>query len=398
MAPTSWPMALSVLIPLPFDIISTVLRFWIRYKRKAWGSDDWAMLVNVPFWTVSTIATIGMSFSGVGQLDATLSTEQYSNSLRWFYIFQEPWCFTLVAIKISIGFALIRIASGKKWIENVIYVSMFCNFVVMGGTGVYLFFQCRPVQKNWIPTTKGECNDRRIQTVLSFAVAVVSISTDWIFATLPIFLLWNVQLDWRVKGSVMAMLGLGVFASIAPIVRLKYLIGLNDNTRLLLNLGNILAWASAEMNVGMLVANLPACHPLLKYAIATFSSWTSSISGGSHNRHLSKKLDGGGGGQRISSRDLASKKSYWLELDEQPQSGNSSKRSFLSGGGGGTKSFKGQGVETRIYGEVDGTYGRSSLDDGRTTTAGTRQDRFLVNVHREIKREVDCWPRVQERV
>jgi len=56
----------------------------------------------------------------------------------------------------------------------------------------------------------GECNDRRIQTVLSYAVAVVSISTDWIFATLPIFLLWNVQLDWRVKGSVMAMLGLGV--------------------------------------------------------------------------------------------------------------------------------------------------------------------------------------------
>lgn len=46
--------------------------------------------------------------------------------------------------------------------------------------------------------------------MLSYAVAVVSISTDWIFATLPIFLLWDVQLDWRVKGSVMAMLGLGI--------------------------------------------------------------------------------------------------------------------------------------------------------------------------------------------
>lgn len=47
MAPTSYPMALAVLVPLPFDIISTVLRFWIRYKRKAWGADDWAMLINV---------------------------------------------------------------------------------------------------------------------------------------------------------------------------------------------------------------------------------------------------------------------------------------------------------------------------------------------------------------
>ncbi|KAI1672271.1 hypothetical protein Ptr902_05039 [Pyrenophora tritici-repentis] len=388
-APTSWPMALSVLIPLPFDIISTVLRFWIRYKRKAWGPDDWAMLVNLPLWTVSTVATIAMSFSGIGQKDATLSTFQYSNSLRWFYIFQEPWCFTLVAIKVSIGFALIRIASGKKWIEYVIYMSMFCNFVVMGGTGFYLFFQCRPVQKNWTPTMEGECNDRNIQTVLSYAVAVVSISTDWIFATLPIFLLWNVQLDWRVKGSVMLMLGLGVFASIAPIVRLKYLIGLNDSTRLLQNLGNILAWASAEMNVGMFVANLPACHPLLKHAISQFSSWT----GGSGSRSLSygksKKL----GAQRLS-RDPASK--HWVELEEQPDDGRGCN-------GGGTKGSKGSpGVETRIYGELDTTV-RGSMDggddgSGRMTVEGVRRDGMHVSVHREIKMEVNHWGRSQDTV
>lgn len=47
MAPTSYPMALAVLVPLPFDIISTILRFWIRTKRKAWGADDWAMLINI---------------------------------------------------------------------------------------------------------------------------------------------------------------------------------------------------------------------------------------------------------------------------------------------------------------------------------------------------------------
>ncbi|EDU45220.1 predicted protein [Pyrenophora tritici-repentis Pt-1C-BFP] len=357
-APTSWPMALSVLIPLPFDIISTVLRFWIRYKRKAWGPDDWAMLVNLPLWTVSTVATIAMSFSGIGQKDATLSTFQYSNSLRWFYIFQEPWCFTLVAIKVSIGFALIRIASGKKW-------------------------------KNWTPTMEGECNDRNIQTVLSYAVAVVSISTDWIFATLPIFLLWNVQLDWRVKGSVMLMLGLGVFASIAPIVRLKYLIGLNDSTRLLQNLGNILAWASAEMNVGMFVANLPACHPLLKHAISQFSSWT----GGSGSRSLSygksKKL----GAQRLS-RDPASK--HWVELEEQPDDGRGCN-------GGGTKGSKGSpGVETRIYGELDTTV-RGSMDggddgSGRMTVEGVRRDGMHVSVHREIKMEVNHWGRSQDTV
>lgn len=65
-------------------------------------------------------------------------------------------------------------------------------------------------RKNWYPTMEGHCQHRSIQTTLSYAVAVVSIMSDWIFAVLPIFLLWNVQLDWRVKCSVIAMLGLGI--------------------------------------------------------------------------------------------------------------------------------------------------------------------------------------------
>jgi hypothetical protein len=67
-----------------------------------------------------------------------------------------------------------------------------------------------PFRKNWFPTMDGTCQPRSIQTTLSYAVAVVSILSDWIFAVLPIFLLWNVQLDWRVKLSVMGMLGLGI--------------------------------------------------------------------------------------------------------------------------------------------------------------------------------------------
>ena len=35
---TSSAMFLSVIIPLPFDIATTAARFWIRYRRNAWGA------------------------------------------------------------------------------------------------------------------------------------------------------------------------------------------------------------------------------------------------------------------------------------------------------------------------------------------------------------------------
>lgn len=67
---TSPAMFLSVIIPLPFDIATTAIRFWIRYRRNAWGAgkstlcnkvdvgrhtdwvlvgliDDWATLITL---------------------------------------------------------------------------------------------------------------------------------------------------------------------------------------------------------------------------------------------------------------------------------------------------------------------------------------------------------------
>ncbi|KAI4625868.1 uncharacterized protein J4E84_001719 [Alternaria hordeiaustralica] len=218
----------------------------------------------------------------------------------------------------------------------------------------------------------GECNGRNIQTVLSYAVAVVSISTDWIFATLPIFLLWDVQLDWRVKISVMSMLGLGIFASIAPIVRLKFLIGLNDPTRLLQNLGEILAWACAEMNVGMFVANLPACRPLLTNFISHFSSWSGSHSNPSGG--YSKKQN-----PRGSIRAGPGSK-QWMELNERPENHSHS----------GSKP-KSVGVETKIYGDLD-EYSNTSLEhvDGDQKRGGQRPsgDGLQVSVQKDFRVEI----------
>ena len=57
---------------------------------------------------------------------------------------------------------------------------------------------------------EGSCKPREIQTVLSFLVAAVSITTDWIFAMLPFALIWKLQMGARVKASVIGLLGLGI--------------------------------------------------------------------------------------------------------------------------------------------------------------------------------------------
>lgn len=167
-------------------------------------------------------------------------------------------------------------------------------------------------------------------------------------------------------------------ASIAPIVRLKFLIGLNDQTRFLQNLGAILAWASAELNIGMLVANLPACRPLLERMIHRFSSWTGSGSrsfGGGKKSHA----------QGTSRTGVPGASKQYLELDERP--GSTTLQNYLTNG----KKTSGTGVETRIYGNLDGDSSISlDRDDESQKNIVEKQsaDGFHVNVQKDFKMEV----------
>lgn len=163
-------------------------------------------------------------------------------------------------------------------------------------------------------------------------------------------------------------------------MRLKYLIGLNDPARILENLGAILAWASAEVNIGMFVANLPACRPILEQLFIRFSSWTGSASrshgGGKPRGRTTGKSQPGGDGT-----------SEQYVLEERP--GSSTLQNYLRNG----HKTSNVGVETRIYGDLDGESSISldHVDDGSQNHIVQRvseEDRFQVNVHKDFRVEV----------
>lgn len=163
-------------------------------------------------------------------------------------------------------------------------------------------------------------------------------------------------------------------------MRLKYLIGLNDPTRILEILGLILAWGTVEINVGMFVANLPACRPILEQLLVRFSSWTRSAS----TSHRGEKSKSRTTAKSQAGRDGTSEQ---YVLDERP--GSSTLQNYLRNG---RKSVN-FGVETRIYGDLDGESNITldHLDDGSEKHIVQRvseDDRFHVNVHKDFRMEV----------
>jgi hypothetical protein len=173
----------------------------------------------------------------------------------------------------------------------------------------------------------------------------------------PIPLLWHVQIDTRVKCSIIALLGLGIFASTAAIVRLTVTINLSATTDFLHHAMPVAAWAHAELGLGVILANLPALRPLLEKLLSLRSTSRSSGKRG----YTDPKI-----GDR------------YLELEEGMRSRKSTQKGTMMGSN--------KGTETRIYGG-DLADSNSPLGDDRSTKhiVQLRADASGIQVDHQIR-------------
>jgi hypothetical protein len=80
-----------------------------------------------------------------------------------------------------------------------------------------MIFQCNPVSAFWMANPNpaiglpdgAVCLDRTIIAGSTYAHGALSAAADWILGTLPVFLVWNLNMNPRTKISVALILALG---------------------------------------------------------------------------------------------------------------------------------------------------------------------------------------------
>lgn len=111
-------------------------------------------------------------------------------------------------IKCAISLTMLRVAAEKShrivlWIIIAVVIMTGLTGVIGGPT------VCHPIEKNWdLTATPEDCAFDAV-LVIGFVVTGTSILTDFACAGLPVFILWNMQLDRRTKVLSWVMLALG---------------------------------------------------------------------------------------------------------------------------------------------------------------------------------------------
>ena len=121
-------------------------------------------------------------------------------------------------------------------------------------------FQCRPVQADWDFTIPRDCFS--ILPPYYFATAF-SIFVDFLLCTLPLPVLWRLNLPLRQHNIVSLLFGVGLFATVASALRISILKSVDSFD---VTMGSVptTKWSVVEVGTGIVCACIPRLKPLFK--------------------------------------------------------------------------------------------------------------------------------------
>jgi hypothetical protein len=116
----------------------------------------------------------------------------------------------MMFIKLSIALFLLRIAVKGVYIW-ILRISMVVVTIWSVAIWIYELFQCIPVQAQWNYTIKNaKCVSGPSFVAAAYSISVMTIVTDWLYALLPIPMIWSVQMSVQTKMTVAFILSLGI--------------------------------------------------------------------------------------------------------------------------------------------------------------------------------------------
>ncbi|KNG83679.1 integral membrane family protein [Aspergillus nomiae NRRL 13137] len=205
-----------------FALLTVMARMYVRlFIIRNVGLDDYTMILTMMLSLAGWAIIIPEVIYGAGRHTAYVK-DTATTAMHLNFATQGIYMWAIGLVKISIGLFLLRFAprKGYKIFIWVIIVLMLLYTTICFLT---LIFQCKDIRSIWDMSVKSKCFTPTQLLELSYTNTALNILTDLIFAILPAFMLRHLQVNRRVKASLVCILGLGIFACAAAFVKLSVL-------------------------------------------------------------------------------------------------------------------------------------------------------------------------------
>ncbi|CAL8575765.1 hypothetical protein XPA_001669 [Xanthoria parietina] len=245
-------------------------------KQYLW--EDWSCLFGYVCYIVFVSLEWRAGIRGGGTHQWNLTYDDFKHNL-WISNYSDMfYCMSIASVKLSILLLITRIflAVNRNVLFWLTHLLMWTNTLFYGIAFFLAIFACRPRHKIWSPEVPGQCFDSKSLYITSATFNTVS---DLLMLSVPIHMIWKLQMSTKRKLGVSAIFGTGAFACICAIVRIFFefkLIKSSDFTYVHMETGLL---GYAEVASGLICCCLPIL-PLFWHHLSH-----STGSGGHHNNN-----------------------------------------------------------------------------------------------------------------
>ncbi|KAJ4397802.1 hypothetical protein N0V93_002039 [Gnomoniopsis smithogilvyi] len=239
------------------------LAFRVFVSKADFGAEDWAILAAFLIGLPGTIVIcVGTYPNGVGKDVWTLTFDQITNFLFFFYITEIQYFINLAALKLSLLLFYLRIFPDlriRRLLAGTVAFDILFGAAFVGAT----LFQCVPMDyfwHMWDGEHQGHCFNIN---ALGWANAGISIAMDFWMLALPLSQLKGLRLHWKKKAGVALMFIVGTFVTVVSILRLQALLAFATSTNFTWDNYNVHFWSTIEINIGIMCACMPAMRQIL---------------------------------------------------------------------------------------------------------------------------------------
>lgn len=172
-------------------------------------------------YTVNVAYAILCALYGLGTPDDQLTMPHVVRALYAYTGWEVSYCIAIDLAKTSIGVAILRIAGHQPAHRRVVWALLFVTNVLYVGCGIWVLAMCSAGGAPW-NMLYNTCAANTIIVPLLYCAVAIGAATDAGFALVPIFIVRGLQMETRLKRTLMIVMGLGSLAAVASLSRFPW--------------------------------------------------------------------------------------------------------------------------------------------------------------------------------
>ncbi|KAM0716176.1 hypothetical protein Q7P37_008690 [Cladosporium fusiforme] len=290
---------------LSIGLFTIMVRMVVRWRSVGpaqFQVDDYLMPLTGLIFIAEVVAAylVGAKFGGLTnsymsdeeRADIDPNSEEHYNRVWGSKIQVIGWSFyaaILWGLKICITALYGRLTTGISHLElrvRIAYAILVASYI---GVALTLLLSCQPFHHFWqVTPNPGPICQATNSPVYVLVVLITNVVTDLYLLSIPLPLLWGVNISLRRKLTLMLLFSGAVFIILAGTIRAVTILTSGPDGAVSGSL-----WACRETFVAIIVTNLPIIHPLLRQ-IAKFLGLGVLLSRNSRSRSQSYPLQSGG--------------------------------------------------------------------------------------------------------